>query len=146
MKKIIFLIAPMLMAIASFSQANVSVEMGASINNAPVAGFFAGYNTKLFNIRAGLQCHLSNKINQPLLTQIKIGHTFNLDRFYVTPAAGYSHVLKSSDNKELNEHGLLSNIELGYKFDFKTEPMAIYLSGTKVKEYTTIVVGIRGFF
>jgi len=146
MKKIIFLIAPVLMAVAVNGQMNVSVEAGGSIGNSPVAGFFAGYNTKAFNIRAGAQVHLSNKVNQPLLTQIKMGHTFNLGEFYVTPAAGYSHVLKSSDNKELNEHGFLSNVEIGYKFDFKGDAMALYLSGTNVREYNTIVLGIRGFF
>ncbi len=143
----LFLILTLISLKQGYGQFNLSVNGGVSIGKAAVFGAEMGYNWQPVHIRAGLKQHASSSINAGTLFETKIGHTFNInDRYYFSGDIGYGYSLKSTDRKGLNEGGLLINPELGYKWEFKEQYMALYLGYTHEIGYHIIAAGIRGYF
>lgn len=148
MKKITVLLLTGLLALTSKSQTfSIGFETGYSINHAPVAGVNLGLGFKGFVIRSGFDAHVSDHVNDGIVIQNKIGYTFNAsDRIYFTGMIGHAYIYKSADNKSLNTNAFVINPEIGYKYEFREQPMSLYLGGTKAGEFKILQVGIRGYF
>lgn len=148
MKKIAVLLLTGLMALTSKSQTfSIGFETGYSISHAPVVGINIGLGFKGFTIRSGFDAHVSDRVNEGIVIQNKIGYTFNAsDRIYLTGMIGHAYMYKSADDKSLNYNAFLINPEIGYKWEFREQPMSLYLGGTKAGEFKMLLVGIRGYF
>lgn len=124
----------------------VAIETGISINRAMAAGVSLGLNLRQFNIRGGFDAHLTDKVNNGAVFHLQVGKTFDTDRFYITPAIGRAYLYKSADKGGLNYGAMYYNLEAGYKFDIKGDPVAWFISGSKAGEFKMALTGIRAFF
>jgi len=124
----------------------VSIEMGYSVNRAMAAGINLGLNFRQFNIRGGFDAHLTDKVNDGAVFHLQVGKTFETDLFYVTPAIGRSYLYKSADKTNLNYGAMYYNLEAGYKFDIKGDPVAWFISGSKAGEFKLLQTGLRAYF
>lgn len=134
------------MATSCKAQFNMGLNTGYSIGKAPTVGADAGYNMKDINFHAGFIAHMSNKVAHGIAMYTKAGHTFNLNQFYITPSVGYGFVYRSADDKSLNSSSLLLSGEFGYKYDFREQPMAVYVEWVQVVGVKIIQLGVKGFF
>ena len=124
-----------------------SFESGYSINHSAIAGFTAGVHFKYFSIRTGMDANVSNKVKDGIILKTEIAHTFDIgEKFYGTAGIGHAYVYKSADNKSLNSNQFLINPEIGYKYEWKGQPMALYFGYIKAGEYKMILCGVRGYF
>jgi hypothetical protein len=148
-KRIAHLLVPLflLYGTAKSQTFTASFETGYSINHSAIAGFTAGVNFKYFSIRAGMDAHLTNKVKDGIILKTIIGHTFEIgERFYGTAGIGHAYLYKSADKKSLNSNKFLINPEIGYKFELKGEPFALYTGYINAGEHNMILCGVRGYF
>lgn len=124
----------------------LAFESGYSLNHAAIAGFNVGVNFKYFSLKTGLDAHLSNQVNDGLVLRSQIGHTFDAGKFYGTFSVGHAYLYRSSDDKSMNKSEFLINPEVGYKWDFREQPMAFYVSGVKAGDIKLILAGVRTYF
>jgi len=124
----------------------LSIKTGYSINRAMAAGVDLGLNFRQFNIRGGFDAHLTDKVENGMVLHLEIGKTFQTDKVYVTPQIGRAYLYKSADKTNLNYGAMYYNIEAGYKFDIKNDPVAWFVSGSKAGEFKMVMTGIRAYF
>lgn len=139
-----FLILTLLSNAQSFT---IGMQAGNSFGHALTAGFNVGINFKDFNIRTGLDQHLSNKVTDGTVFKSSIGHTFDIGgSYYITASIGHAYVLQSMDRKDLNHSEFLINPEFGYKWTFKEQAMGTYLSFSHAGDLNMVSIGIRGLW
>lgn len=124
----------------------LGVNVGYSIGKSPETGLDAGVNFKDINFHAGFIAHVSDKFSGGLLSYVKAGHTFNLNSFYAIPSAGYGFVYRSADDKRLNSSNLLLSGEFGHKFEFREQPMAVYVEYVQADNLKICSIGAKTFF
>lgn len=146
MKLLLLLTGSFLICTLCKAQFNASVNLGYSVGKSPTAGLDIGYNLKEINFHSGFLAHMSNSVDQGLVTYVKAGHSVDFGNFYVTPSVGYAFLYKSADNKSLNRSEVLYSGEFGYKTDFRGDAMGIYLGAVKAGEFVVLNLGIRGYF
>lgn len=147
-KKLLIIALSVVIAICSQAQSfTLAFESGYSFNHAPVAGLNIGLNFKGLVIRTGFDAHMSDKVNDGIILQNKIGYTYNIsERFYATAMFGHAYIYRSADNKSMNKSEWLWNPEIGYKWEFKEQPLSFYAGGVKAGDFKIILIGIRSYF
>jgi len=125
---------------------NLAIKSGYSINRAACAGMDVGLNFKGIGIRGGFDAHLTDKVNNGAVMHLQIGHSFDFNSFYITPGIGRAYIYKSADKTNLNYGAMYYEIEMGYKFEIKGDPVAWILSGSKAGGFIIVQTGIRAYF
>ena len=145
--KLIILTLSVVLAIAANSQVTLGIGMGASARGKFVAGFNAGYSSKIINVSGALQTHTSNQVSTGAAIQIRIGHEFKINEDYsIEPYSGYVYNLHTIDVKGANSQRILLGLQVSKYLVFRGDDVKLYLSGTHTWDHTFITFGIQGLF
>ncbi len=145
MKKIsIIAIATVFISLSSSAQFGVDVGAGVTVEKpTPAAELNLHYNFSVLNISAGYIAALSRSVKDGALFNVRVGKQFWLDdAYYINPTIGYSHLLRSVDQKNLNQSYPIFG--LGIYRQTRIDELQVYLAGTSTGKMTFITFGIRG--
>ena len=129
MKKIILLSIVFITCISLKGQVFVQMETGGSSKGSPILGLHVGYDGPII-IQGGYLAHLSNKVDQPAIFNIRAGKGFKIGQAgQVEMLVGYCSRIKSNDRKELNERGMIYSVYYSREFGLGSWLAGVNYSG-----------------
>lgn len=111
--KTLFTILSIAICLAVRAQLSLQIGGGVSTQKKATLELSTQYDAGPLFLQAGYITHLAREISAGTYLNGSVGHAFNLSKTWSTePAIGYTYVLRSTDNKSINTHGITYNLSI----------------------------------
>lgn len=138
----------LILTLCSYGQFTAQMEGGMSWGKCATVGAFGGFKTPAIDFSAGFDAHLSNRVKNGIVMQVRAAHEFGIDKtVFISPFLGYSYNYLSDDTKSLNSSHLLYGVLISKAIETRNgENLRFYMSEVKSGQYFILSMGIQGIF
>lgn len=144
------LLAVIMAALSVPAKSQVFIQMGAGSSfpspSSEAEVLVGGIVKDRLMVAAGMQAMLTKKVKTGgAIFQVRVGYALPItERLILTPFTGFGSLVRSTDNKALNERGMVYGGDLTYLMPIPQ--LSLYLSGTHIRGTTIASVGLKFYF